>query len=166
MRKTVHYALGSLCMMFMICLVMFPLAAHAQPAQPPSGGGQLVGTWLATITLNPAPPGDPPSFPAMRTFQRGGVAMETSASTPYRSPSHGVWERLGDHSYAATFSFFRFNSQGQYVGTARVKLNLELEQDGDTYTGSAVFEIFNPSGALIVTGNTTEEGQRLENAAD
>lgn len=144
------------------------LAVWLSAAAPPvyaqgSGGGRLVGTWNVTVTREMAPPGQPLVFPALFSFLPGGIALETgSASLWYRSPGQGIWERAGGRTYTATFVFFRYSPDGQYLGTQQGTLTVELSPGGGEFTGTSVFEIRAPDGTLQATGSAAVEGVRME----
>ena len=160
MENRVLNARSSLSLALILCLSLAALPAYGQE---PNGRNRLIGTWDVTVTRESAPPGQPLSFPALFSFLPGGVTLETgSASLWYRSPGHGVWDRTRGREYIATFMFFRFSPDGQYLGTQLGTLTIELAAGDDEFVGTSVFEIRGPDGTLVATGNAAVEGRRME----
>jgi hypothetical protein len=126
-------------------------------------GQQLNGTWMTTVQLTDAPPGAPTSFNALDTFLPGGsLLVSSSAANPaLRTLAHGTWVRAGDHRFASTFVWFRFDPTGQYVGTQRVSRTMVLAEDGTSFEASDVVQVIAPTGAVVVTIHGTESGTLL-----
>lgn len=129
----------------------------------------LEGAWNFQVTLRNCQTGAAlrPPFPAMNTFMRGGTMQEFGiGSGLLRSPGHGIWT-YNSGSYTNTLQFFRFNADGTYAGTQKVRREIELSRFGNPLFGSnltatSTVEIFNPNGVLIATGCATETATRLQ----
>jgi hypothetical protein len=125
-----------------------------------SSGNKPVGTWNVVITRPTAPPGQPLSFPALWSFVPGGVLL-TSGTSFVHTPGHGVWERDSGRSYTAVLEFFRLDLQGQYLGSQRVTLEIELAADGNSFTATNAIELLDPDGTVVGTGTATSVGTRM-----
>jgi hypothetical protein len=134
---------------------------HSRTSTP--YGQQLNGTWTTTVQLTDAPPGAPASFNALDTFLPGGnLLVSSSAPNPaLRTLAHGTWIRTGDHRFASTFVWFRFDPTGQYVGTQQVSRTMVLAKDGASFQASDIVEIVSPTGAVVATIHGTEAGTLL-----
>lgn len=147
------------------------LAAAAAPAafaatSHDDGGkssAQVAGTWLTTVHLINPPPGVGADFQALDTFTPGHQLLVSSAQAKpgTRTLGQGGWTYLGQRRYAASFTWFRFDATGTYVGMQRVRQTVELAQDGASYTTRDAVEILSPEGTVIVTIRATEIGQRV-----
>ena len=126
-------------------------------------GQQLNGTWTTTVQLTDAPPGAPTSFNALDTFLPGGsLLVSSSAPSPgLRTLAHGTWIRTGDHRFASTFVWFRFDPTGQYIGTQRVSRTMVLAKSGASFQASDIVEVVSPTGAVVATIHGTETGSLL-----
>jgi hypothetical protein len=126
-------------------------------------GQQLNGTWTTTVQLTDAPPGAPTSFNALDTFLPGGsLLVSSSAPSPgLRTLAHGTWIRTGDHRFASTFVWFRFDPTGQYIGTQRVSRTMVLAKNGASFQASDIVEVVSPTGAVVATIHGTESGTLL-----
>lgn len=135
---------------------------HARTSATPHGQ-QLNGTWTTTIQLTDAPPGAPAAFNGLDTFLPGGsLLVSSSAPNPaLRTLAHGTWTRSGDHRFASTFVWFRFDPTGLYVGTQRVSRTMVLAKDGSSFQASDVVEVASPTGAVVATIHGTESGTLL-----
>ena len=58
------------------------------------------------------------------------MANESQAS---RTAQYGAWERIDGRRYAATALFYRFDPQGNFVGTTKINKTIELGKDGNTF---------------------------------
>jgi hypothetical protein len=129
----------------------------------PGQGKKLEGTWRVEVTLRNCQTGAPiRTIQALNTYLSGGAMLETGNSSPFRSPSHGVWQHTGGRNYTATFMFFRFNPDGTSAGSQKVTRNIEVGEDGDTFTATASVEILDVNDNLIATGCATETARRFE----
>jgi hypothetical protein len=132
---------------------------------PAQGGkaGKLEGTWRVEVTLRNCQTGAPiRTIQALNTYLDGGSMLETGGSSPFRSPSHGIWQHVGGRNFTATFLFFRFNPDGTPAGTQKVTRNIEVGGDGNQFTATASVEIFDVNDNLIATGCATETARRFE----
>ena len=126
----------------------------------------IEGAWRTTVTIRNCQTGAPiTTFPGLQTFNEGGTLAEIATGGPpsSRTPGHGVWSREhGAQNYSFVFMFDRFNADGTYAGSQKVRGAVVLEASGDELTVVATTEIFNPAGQLIATGCSTATATRIE----
>jgi hypothetical protein len=138
--------------------------AHRGAKQPKAATGQqLSGTWLTTITLQNPPPGVAPIFTALDTFLPSGELLVSSsqAMPAQRTLAHGGWVRTGNRRFSSSFTWFRFDATGAFVGMQRVRRTMTLAPSGTTFDAIDVVEILTPAGAVVATIQGTEAGSRL-----
>jgi hypothetical protein len=104
------------------------------------------------------------TFQAMFTFSQGGTFWEagTNVAPSLRSVSHGVWERDSPGVYTTAFQFFRFNADGSFAGRQIVRQHIEVSDDGETYTASAIAEVLDAAGNVTATNCATGIGTRFD----
>jgi hypothetical protein len=126
----------------------------------------LAGVWEVQVTLTdcgsgaPIPIPDNP-FPALMTFLKEGVMMETGSRTPFRSPGHGTWERVAHHVFGSRFTFFRFDAAGNPIGTQEVARTIRLVSP-DQFTTESTVVLRDPNGNQVGGGCATEVGTRFQ----
>jgi hypothetical protein len=111
------------------------------------GPHKIVGTWEATVNRGPTLP----PVKSLHTFTSGGSIIESGSDSLFRSPAYGVWQYVGDRTYATTQVFHRFSPTGLYLGTQRINGNRRLSLDGDSYTAVALAELRDADGNLIAS---------------
>jgi hypothetical protein len=144
-----------------VLLATLGATAYAQTSlsEASANRNKLVGTWLIDI---PQSDGGAPPFQALHTFNDDGTFVETSSllGQGAEGPAHGVWKRDGK-DYALTFELFIFDENGQSVGRARVRCDIEVE--GNHLSARYAVDIIDPAGVEtrdIDTG--TFEGTRMK----
>jgi hypothetical protein len=139
-----------------------PFIGHAAP-DPLNNSDHvsptIVGSWFSTVrpTLVPA-------FVGLGTFTADGGVINTaslSLASPLESPGHGAWVRTGGRTFAATFVTFNADATGNVVWTSKVRANVTVTDRGDAFTGVFKVEVFDPSGALIVSDTGTVQATRI-----
>ena len=126
----------------------------------------IEGAWRTTVTIRNCQSGAPiTTFQGLQTFNQGGTLAETATGGPpsSRTPGHGVWSREpGAQNYSFVFMYDRFNADGTYAGSQKVRAAATVGASGDELTVVATTEIFNPAGQLIATGCSTATATRIE----
>jgi hypothetical protein len=124
------------------------LVAESQVASSSAKAKGLTGTWRVSI---PTSDGGLPPFNAYQTFSDDGTFTEVSdlLTTQTESPAHGVWSgRKSD--YQLTFELFVFDPETkQPAGRVRVRNNITLSADGDSFTSDSVVDFITPDGMVI-----------------
>jgi hypothetical protein len=134
--------------------------------RPPRGaqGGRLEGTWSMQITLNDCSGHVIRSFPTLVVFMAGGTLTEASGGTApaLQTGGKGVWSHTTDSTYAFRFKDFTFNAQNVFTGWVIITGETTVDQSGDTNTGPATVEVYNPNGVLVATLCADAVGTRFE----
>ena len=120
-------------------------------------GTQIVGTWEATVNRGPVLP----PLTSLHTITSDHTLVESGSDTLFRSPSYGVWEYVGNRTYATTMVFHRFNSVGAHIGSMKVNANRRVSEDGETYVGVAVNQVLDLAGNVIGGGRATVTARRM-----
>jgi hypothetical protein len=104
------------------------------------------------------------TFQAMFTFSDGGTFWEagTNVAPSLRSVSHGVWERDSPGAYTTAFQFFRFNPDGTLAGRQIVRQHIEVSDDGESYTATAIAKVIDAAGNVIATNCASGVGTRFD----
>jgi hypothetical protein len=142
-----------------LAVVTATLAAFSQNSNDNLGENtapQLEASWRVIVT----PIGPPiPPFLTFSTFGRGGTFLESTQ--PGQGPGHGVWRRTGGHSFGLTFQKILFSPNGSFGGTLKVREAIQLSPSGDSYTGDATAEVFDPSGRPVGAFCAKSQGTRI-----
>jgi hypothetical protein len=117
------------------------------PSDHGLGPHKIVGTWEATVDRGSVLP----PVKSLQTFTSGSSIVESGSDSLFRSAAYGVWQYVGDRTYATTQVFHRFSPTGLYLGTHRINGNRRVSLDGDSYTAVAVAELRDAEGNLIAS---------------
>ncbi len=168
--KLVKRIMASL--LFACALVSLVTAMALGTSSTASANGHqrtIQGVWRATVTPVNCQTGVPlaPPFASLLTFNDGGTMSEygipTGSSPALRSPSHGVWERThGWEDYSYTFTFYRYDASGAFIGSQKVTSALELGESGDEYTVHATVSILAANDSVIAAFCANAAGTRFE----
>ena len=143
--------------------------ASAQAPERTMSERTIQGAWRTMVTGVNCQTGDPlgPPFTGLFTFNKGGTMSEygigPGSSPALRSPGHGVWEQAhGWQDYSYTFTYYRYNSSGVFIGSQKVTSALELGESGDEFTAHSAVEILDANGNVIATFCAVNTGTRFE----
>jgi hypothetical protein len=161
-RRPLHGAIALIALLAMVAVGAISASAGINRAER-SAKSQLVGSWMATVDRGPALP----PLKSLQSFTRGHSVIEVAnGGATVRSPSHGAWERIGERKYASTIVFFRYDpASGAYIGTLKLRSEMELAPDGQSFTGVAVGELRDPNGNLLPGSNSRRDavtGERID----
>ena len=101
------------------------------------------------------------------TFHQGGTMAEygigPGSSPALRSPGHGIWQReRGWQEYSFAFGYYRYEANGAFAGSQRVRATLRLASNGDEFTGKSVVEVFDVNDNLVGTFCAASVGMRFQ----
>jgi len=133
----------------------------------------LPGSWRATFTSAENPPQFAP-IPALFTFtekpgQHGvteGTLVETDGgelvpipppNQAFGSPGHGVWRKIGNRKYEIKFLTIAVNPDGSLAATGRIRLTVELNEEGDRFEGEGTFKFTFADGTAVPGGSGNEK---------
>jgi hypothetical protein len=120
-----------------------------------SAAPKLVGSWMLTVDRGPSLP----PLKSLQSYSGGGTVVEiANGGATVRSPSHGAWKRIGNRKYGSTAVFFRYDPvSGAFIGTLKLRHELELAPDGQSFSGVAVGELRDANGNLLPGSNTRKD---------
>ena len=129
----------------------------------------IQGVWRTTVTPVNCDSGDPlgPPFPGLFTFNMGGTMSEygigPGSSPALRSPGHGLWEHEQSwQDYSYTFTYYRYDASGVFIGSQKVTSALELGASGDEFITHSVVSVLDANDNVIATFCATAAGTRFE----
>ena len=143
--------------MALAALILTPASLSAQ------NGASLEGAWDAQVTNTDCNGNILMTFRVFEAYHQGGTLTTTgNANSPaLSSPGLGTWQRTGMRTFNATFQFFTFNPDGSFAGTVKLERQIHLSADGNSYTGTSTFAVYDPDGNLVFSGCGTDVGTRL-----
>lgn len=119
----------------------------------------LAGTWLQEL-LNPGQAAGT-GLLNLVTFQPDGTFIGF-ASDGNRSPTHGLWLRVGDRKFLQTSFLFNFDEKRVLTTVTKVRVNLQLSLDGQTMISTAEIVVMDRTGRVMATvRGGTVKGVRL-----
>jgi len=124
----------------------------------------LVGVWRNTITLRNCQTGNQiATFQGLLTFHEGGTMSEFGGINPVlRSPGHGVWQASNPFHPTFAFTYLRFNADGTYAGTQRVRSTLNLALDGNSFQATSTIEVLDVNDNVVGMPCATTMATRFE----
>ena len=78
---------------------------------------------------------------------------------------HGAWVKIGEDTFAWTFVKFLFDAQRNPVGTLKAQAVETLSPDGNAFSGTAHFDVFDVNGKMIASGTATDDAKRIQEEA-
>jgi hypothetical protein len=175
---------------FVVALALLALMPGSMKVAADNGG--VVGTWIATVTVNTSPGAPPFVFTDLIAINPGGTLTATSTAlnahtseNPFlplplvvdTSDGYGAWKPLGDASkFAVTFRRFLFGGAntstalygsffpGQNVGVNNVEAiaTLDAGEGGDTLAGPFTTQFLNLAGQAVFAGSGTFSATRFK----
>jgi len=155
------------CSSALIVIAALTVAFSFASAQAPER--TIQGVWRTMVTPVNCQTGDPvgPLFPGLFTFNKGGTMSEygigPGSSPALRSPGHGVWQyERGWQDYSFTFTFYRYDASGAFIGSQKVTATVELGASGDEFTTHSVVEVLDANGNVIAAFCAMTAATRFE----
>jgi len=142
--------------------------AIAAPAQSDGDNSLrgLEGAWRLQVTVRDCNTGQPlrPTFPAVFTFAKGGVATAVTAGQlpSLATPGLGAWRHTQGQNYSTVTDAFVFSAAGMWIQTHRLTRAIEVSIDGQTFRDNVALQILDTTGNPIATGCATSVANRLE----
>ena len=122
--------------------------ASAQDATPsPTAGHPIVGTWIIDRDLRGTT-----EVPVVVLFTADGGFIDPGQGVV------GVWEPTGPRSVAMTIIPFTDGGAGGYVV---VRAPWDVDDGGDTMSGTATVTVVTPDGTVVATDELTSNATRL-----
>lgn len=138
---------------FTLAGVLAQEATFAQPVAEPRAArpARIVGLWDAEVVVENCATGAPfGTFRALHKFELGGLGQVVPATNPAMLSAHLLtWEPLQRNHYRMVVKFFRFDATGANIGWTVLNNEITLSQDGNSYVGSGVAEVFDTAGNFL-----------------
>ena len=115
---------------------------------------------MARVTTPNPPPGIPASFLSMTTYTGTGQAIEENNTMQNRSVAQGEWARTGRRTFIRAITIFNFAPGQVFTSFTRVTSSIRLARDGESYTSTNNFQIYDPNGVLLASGQNTAIARR------
>jgi hypothetical protein len=131
-------------------------------------GRTVVGAWRTVVTPRNCQTGAAlGSLHGLFTFNDGGTMAEygigPGQSPALRSPGHGAWQREhGWQNYSFTFTYYRYDASGVFLGSQRIRAALKLGATRDQIATSSIIEVLDVNDIVIGGGCGTAVGTRFE----
>src|SRR3954447_4362341 len=101
--------------------------ASAQAPERTMSERTIQGVWRTMITPINCQTGAPlgPPFAGLFTFNKGGTMSEygigPGGSPALRTPGYGIWQHeVSWQGYSYTFTYYRYDSSGVFIGSQKV----------------------------------------------
>lgn len=168
-KHTLLIALAVMAALPVTAATLFATDVHDRHPSMSQGHERTIqGVWRTVVTPHNCQTGAPfPSLPGLFTFHEGGTMSEygigPGSSPALRSPGHGVWQReQGWQEYSFTFTFYRYDGAGVFLGSQKIKGTLELGAGGDDLATRSVIESLDATDHVIGGGCATAVATRFE----
>src|SRR5205085_6038065 len=100
----------------------------------------LEGTWLLELRRPGQPAGQPP-VSKLIVFHPDGTVIDAGSSV---GSALGLWVRVGDRKFLQTMFTLNFNESQVLTTVTKVRINVQMSQDGHTMSGTIEVVILNP----------------------
>jgi len=113
----------------------------------------IVGSWLVTVNNL-----DGPAQKAFLTFIEDGNLIGTTQGDVIpahliTTAQHGTWSSQGGRAFTFTFLQIGYDPDGELIGILKVRANLTLSVSENELSGPFKFEITDPSGKVVASGD-------------
>lgn len=125
--------------------------AGAQPGQI------LEGSWISDVTNLETGARQI----TLWTFISDGTLISSNRDHPIRGPAHGAWVRTGDREFAVTFIRIRFDTDGNFIGTQKLRAQITLNEALDEFTSRTQNEFFDVDGNFETLNRTVGQAKRI-----
>jgi hypothetical protein len=127
----------------------------AQDATPAATEGHpVIGSWLADTDIN-----SPDNNPSLIIFHDDGTFLELEEGM---SDGIGAWEATGPNTALLTILFPNVDENGVFTGHAKVRVAVEVDESGDTFTADYTIEFLGADGSSTgELGPATAMGERI-----
>ena len=155
MKKTMLRSI--VLMLALAALTVAPASASAQH------GASLEGAWDSQVTNTDCNGNIIAEFRSFEIFHQGGTLTLTGNlnSPALGGPGLGTWQRTGMRTFDGSVQFFTFNPDGSFAGTVKITTKTHLSADGNGFTATFTFAVYDPDGNVVFSGCGTETATRL-----
>ncbi len=108
---------------------------------------------------------------ALALFEVGSYHPDGSYSGANVNPSHtehkGVWLRVGDRKFVATYMFFTRDDKGVFNGIVKARASVTLSEDGKSYDSAVERVVMDTTGKVLqvvpgITGHSVRMDLELQ----
>jgi len=123
----------------------------------------IAGSWLITPTV----PGGPP-FKVLINFNEDGTLVgaaqgDVDVQALVNSAGLGAWAHLGGRTFASTLLQIIYTpTGGNLVGLFKARGIHTLDSSGNEWSSTFKFEVFDPAGNVVFSGEGTAQAQRIK----
>jgi len=143
-------------------LAMSP-TARLERQELRDGQPEVIGMWL--VNLYDGTTGQLLDRAIQQFYGDGNEMMNSSAFPPAtENVCFGVWRATGPGAFKLRHIGWNFDANGSFLGSVRLSATITVDRRGDTYVGSFVYDVLDPSGNLV-PGSTilgTLKGNRFK----
>ncbi len=119
-------------------------------------GNTLVGVWESVAPIGVDCQTREPFGPTIRSLYniaQGGTMSEENTDEindgPYRTTGHGIWKRTLGRNYTAAYMHYSFLPDKTFIVIVKVRTNITLSHDSDSFTENGTFEVLDRDGNPI-----------------
>lgn len=136
----------------------FRSAPKIERAEPERGGEpSIVGLWKVTFSSGGAVVDQ-----AFETFNSDGTEIMVDTAPPASgNVCTGVWARIDGLNFKLNHPSWTFDDKGNVNGTAVIKVNILLDQNRNSFTGTFTVDVLNTAGAPLAQFTGTVAAQRV-----
>lgn len=115
----------------------------------------LVGVWEEVTSALVDCQTREPSGPTIRvlyTFNQGGTMSAEDTfplEGPYRTTGGGIWKRISGRNYTYVNTHYSFDPDKTFTGIVKIRANITLSLNSQSFTENGTVEIFDPNGNRI-----------------
>ena len=110
----------------------------------------LVGTWVVDTEV-----GNEADAPSVTVIGADGTVVDTGVD----GASTGTWEATGPRT--ATVLLLGFFEEEGFGGSYYVRIEVEVDEAGETFEGPYTFTVVTADGTVLETGELMSQGTRL-----
>ena len=119
-------------------------------------GRGLVGAWLVSASR----PGG--RGVVLLTFTPDGTLFRSGDTHPILSIAHGVWKRISDREFDATYIALRFDQNRRFIGTQKTRMRITQGPGDDEFTGLAKVSVLDLNDKQEQASETRLAGKRIQ----
>lgn len=105
----------------------------------------LEGVWLFQVQR-----GGQAVVPVLLTYHPDGTVAGSGADAS-QTAHHGIWIRVGDRKFLQTMFLFTFNENRVFTGVTKIRINIQVSQDGQSLRGTQEVVVLSPTGQVLAT---------------
>jgi len=151
-------------------VLLLSYGCSQRPAEQPP----LVGAWRSAVRFRTGAFATVQNLEFMYVFNAGGTMTESSNydAAPPVPPAYGVWRETGKNAYTAKYEYYatqpseaeQFQKGAGWLpaGHGVLTETITLADDGQSYTATLDFELFDAKGNPVEGGGTARvQGVRI-----